>query len=249
VKAAGARRIRLMGECCVDDMALAAMDTSEGHDHTVQFASIARLLHWKGIHLGIEAFARLGNVQARYLIMGGGPELPRLKALAERLGVSGRVTFMEDSSRPEMLTLLRHCDALVHPCLANSGSMISLEAMAGGKPVICLDLGGIKLQVTDETGFRVRADTPERAISGLARAMKTVVEDRSGVRQMGLKARERVERNFTWAHRGSSLTEVYADILNGQPATIDAVASSVAPITKASTKTSQALNTSTSYSL
>ena len=37
---------------------------------------------------------------------------------------------------------------------------VILEAMAAGKPVVCLDLGGPAMQVTDETGIRIpRSDT------------------------------------------------------------------------------------------
>ena len=49
---------------------------------------------------------------------------------------------------------------LIHPSLHDSGGWVCLEAMAAGRPVICLDLGGPGLQVTEKTGIKVKASTP-----------------------------------------------------------------------------------------
>ena len=60
---------------------------------------------------------------------------------------------------------------LVHPSLHDSGGWVCLEAMAAGKPVICLDLGGPGEQVTRETGFKIPALDPDQAVKDMARAM------------------------------------------------------------------------------
>src|SRR2546430_4418443 len=42
-----------------------------------------------------------------------------------------------------------------HPSLHDSGGWVCLEAMAAGRPVICLDLGGPGYQVTEESGIKI----------------------------------------------------------------------------------------------
>lgn len=218
VKRLGARHVRLLGESCIDDEALATVENARPVEAPVQFASLTRLLHWKGVHLGLEAFARLNDPKAVYYVVGEGPERNRLIVLAHRLGIASQVLFLQDLSRNEWLRILRSCDALVHPCLSNSGSMVSLEAMAAGRPVLCLDIGGIRMQVSEDTGYRVAAGTPKEAIQGLARAMRAIAEDRVAAREMGARARARVERLFTWERRGEELHDAYREVLARLPA-------------------------------
>lgn len=218
VRALGAPKVRVMGESGVDEAALAPPELPPPNDAPVQFASLTRLLYWKGVHLGLEAFARLEDERATYWIVGEGPEQERLQEQAEALGVADRVHFRSDLSRDEWLRILRTCDALVHPCLANSGSVVSLEAMAAARPVICLDVGGIRDQVAEGTGFKVSAASPDETISGLAQAMRTIAEDRDRAREMGRRARERVQQRFTWEVRGRLLNEAYAEALKGNQA-------------------------------
>lgn len=215
VQALGAREVRVMGEAGLDELALASGTHTRAPEAPVQFATLTRLEYWKGVQLGLRAFARLDDPESIYWIVGEGTELVRLQALARELGVTDRVRFRRNLSRMDWFRILRECDALVHPCLSNTGNMISLEAMAAGRPVICLDIGAITGQVTDDTGFKIRAEDPEQAVEGLTQAMQVVVRDRDGVNRMGQRARERVERYFTWDHRARVLNDLYIEVVRG----------------------------------
>ena len=72
----------------------------------VRFISMARLLHWKGLHLGIRAFAQANLPDAEYWILGDGPERQRLQNLAELLGISDQVKFWGRLPRDESLSKL-----------------------------------------------------------------------------------------------------------------------------------------------
>lgn len=49
--------------------------------------------------------------------------------------------------------------------------------MAAGRPVICLDQGGPAMQVTEETGIKVPAPSPEQAVQELATALARLAND------------------------------------------------------------------------
>ena len=93
---------------------------------------------------------------------------------------------------------LAKCHVLVHPSLHDTGGWVCLEAMASGRPVICLDLGGPATQVTDDTGFRVPATTPEQAIAGIAAAMRQLHDDPDLRRRMSQAGAKRVMDAFCW---------------------------------------------------
>lgn len=183
----------------------------------VRFISMGRLLHWKGFHLGIRAFAEANLPDAEYWLCGEGPELQRLQALAKSLGVADRVKFWGRLPRSQSLQKLSECAALVHPSLHDSGGWVCLEAMAACRPVICLDLGGPGVQVTAETGFKVPAHTPEQAVEALAIAMQHLATDAELRLQMGTAARQRVEKFYTWDSLSRSLIQLYEDVQPRSP--------------------------------
>ena len=94
----------------------------------IRFISIGRLLHWKGFHLGLRAFASSNLQDAEYWILGDGAEFNQLQNLAKNLGISQQVKFWGKLSREETLARLKDCHVLVHPSLHDSGGWVWLEA-------------------------------------------------------------------------------------------------------------------------
>lgn len=144
----GVRRVKIFGQLGLSEEELTLLGAIiTPSQKQIVFLSLGRLLHWKGFHLGIMAFAQSDLSDAEYWIVGDGPERSRLKRLAKRLGVAGRVRFFGQLTRTEVLNLLSQCHVLVHPSLHDSGGWVCMEAMAAGRPVICPDLGGPATQV------------------------------------------------------------------------------------------------------
>ncbi|WP_265266206.1 glycosyltransferase [Spirulina subsalsa] len=168
--------------------------------------SIGRLLHWKGFHLGLQAFARADLPETiHYWLIGEGPEKRRLQKLADSLGLEQRVKFCGKLPRGEILPLLQQGLALLHPSLHESGGMVCLEAMAMGCPVICLDLGGPGLLVTPETGYKIPAVSPEQAIADLAHALTTVAQNPQQRQDLGDAAQQRVQGDYSMQAKLSKL--------------------------------------------
>lgn len=214
----GSQRVIVLSEVALNHSESEHLNAATPPDSTkFRLISIGRLLHLKGFHLGIQAFARAAAElsDAEYWIVGDGPERLRLEALASRLGVADRVRFWGALSRDETLAKLVECDVLIHPSLHDSGGWVCVEAMAAGRPVICLDLGGPALQVTDETGIKVPATTPEDAIQGLAEAIVMLGNDPSLRAHMGAAGRRRVGDQFTTEQLVRRLQRIYAEVVGG----------------------------------
>ena len=179
----------------------------------VRFISIGRLIHWKGFHLGIKAFARANLPGAEYWIVGDGAERRHLEALVAQLGIVDRVKLWGQLSRDETFRKLSECDIYVHPSLHDSGGLTCLEAMAAGRPVICLDLGGPTNQVTQETGIKVSAQDPEEAITDLAAAMVRLSNDPDLRHQLGFAGRNRVISEYLWSHKAKHYRTLYLEAI------------------------------------
>jgi glycosyltransferase involved in cell wall biosynthesis len=175
-----------------------------------RLVSLGDLLHLKGFELGLRAFAQFQQKfpQSEYWLMGEGPERKRLQRIARELGVEGSVKFWGRIPRAEVLEKLEQCDVLVHPSLHDSGGWVCLEAMAAGRPVICLDIGGPGLQVSAQTGVKVKAIAPKQAIIDMAAAMEQLAQNPELRDQMGEAGRERVRKIFAWDKKGEWLRDL-----------------------------------------
>ena len=182
-------------------------------NESIKFISIGRLLHWKGFHLGLRAFHQANLDNAEYWIVGEGSELASLQALAEELNISDRVKFWGSLPRPQTLSMLEDCHVLVHPSLHDSGGMVCMEAMAAGRPVVCLDLGGPGIQVTSKTGFKVAATTPNEAVNDMAVAMTQLAENEELRNSMSQAGKNHVRQNYSWATFGKRLNLIYSRVV------------------------------------
>jgi glycosyltransferase involved in cell wall biosynthesis len=181
----------------------------------VRFVSVGNLLAFKGFCLTLRAFAKVQGrfSQAEWWIIGDGPERDRLMRLADQLDLKAKVRFWGWMPRQEVMTRLLECDVLVYPCLRGAISMACLEAMAVGRPVICLDLGGPALQVTEETGVKVSAITPEQVVNDLMEAMLLLARNPDCRKRMGEAARRRVIEYFDWDKKGEWIRKGYQRVI------------------------------------
>ena len=180
----------------------------------IRFISMGRLLHWKGFHLGLRAFAQAALPHAEYWILGEGPALESLKALAVSLGIAEQVKFLGRLPREDCLSTLGQCHAMVHPSLHDSGGWVCLEAMAAGKPVICLNLGGPGVQVTQESGYKISPVNPDQAARDIAAAMTALATDDELRSQMGQAGQQVVREHYNWDRKILAQVQMYEHILS-----------------------------------
>jgi glycosyltransferase involved in cell wall biosynthesis len=188
-----------------------AVDLASHEQDRVRFISIGRLAHLKGFHLGLRAFARANLENADYWLIGDGPERKRLESEARTLGIAGRVVFWGWISQEEALRRLAEAHVLVHPALHDSGGGPILEAMAMERPVICLDLGGPALRVTEETGIKIPAGHPLKVEHELAAAMRRLAGDPALRDRMGRAGRQWSARTHGPEVVSAQLDAIYED--------------------------------------
>jgi glycosyltransferase involved in cell wall biosynthesis len=180
--------------------------------NSFQVVSIGRLIHWKGFELALKAFADFHRKfpASYYWIIGNGPERRRLEGLTRRLGVVESVQFFGNLHRAQVLEKLLASDVLVHPSLHDSGGWVCVEAMAAGRPVICLDVGGPAAQVSEQSGIKVPAGSPRQAVRDLAVAMEQLAQDPIRRHCLGKGARERVQKHFSWDSKSEWVKRMYS---------------------------------------
>nr|MBF0221955.1 glycosyltransferase family 4 protein [Desulfobulbaceae bacterium] len=138
-------------------------------------------------------------------VVGTGP-------LAERLSAEFReVDFLGYKSGDELITLIKEAAFVVVPSeWFENCSMVVLEAMAYGKPVIGSRIGGIPEQIEDGiSGFLVEMGNAGE----LAERMALLGNDKELRLQMGRAGREKLEREYSLAVHCKELLDIYSEVL------------------------------------
>jgi glycosyltransferase involved in cell wall biosynthesis len=109
---------------------------------------------YKGFDTLIEAMplVRRDYPTARLRIVGKGDDLPRLTALATRLGVAGSVDFLGPIDDEMLRAEYAACDLFALPSRKEGFGLVYLEAMTYGKPCIGARAGGVPEVITDAVG-------------------------------------------------------------------------------------------------
>jgi glycosyltransferase involved in cell wall biosynthesis len=147
-----------------------------------------RLLYWKGVHIAIQAFAMLLKKipNARFTIVGNGPEEARLKADALARKIKDSVDFISWLPQNNLFELYESHDLLLFPSLHDSSGGVVLEALCHGMPVVCLDLGGPKDIVTPKAGVVIKTTglNTTQVASNIANEVYNVLESPTTLTQL-----------------------------------------------------------------
>ena len=166
--------------------------------------TVGRLIARKGQAYLVEAMpllAAAGHADAHLVIVGEGPERPRLEALIHALGLSERVTLTGRISDEALQDYYKTCQIFVLPAIVDDTGdtemlgMVSLEAMRYRKPVVATSVGGIADIVQDNvTGLLVQQRDP----GALAVAIHNLLNDPSRATELGDAGYQFAHDHFSW---------------------------------------------------
>jgi len=122
------------------------------------------------------------------------------------LGLKDHIKFMGYISNPEMA--YNRGWVVVQPSMSEGAPIAVIEAMACGKPVVATDVGGVS-EILGDAGILV----PPRNPRALARGILKVLSDEELARELGLRARMRVLREFPMSRIVGEYREIYHDLI------------------------------------
>ena len=161
-------------ECVVGTVG--RLTTVKGHDIMIQ---TARLL-------------KNENVDCKFLIVGDGPLMLKLKALAQTLGIEKEVILA--GQRDDVYDLINAMDIFLLPSLHEGIPMVLLESLALGCPVIASRVGGIPEIVSHgKEGLLVEPGRVEE----LKENVSLLIKDRTYADKLSKAGRQRVEEVFS----------------------------------------------------
>jgi glycosyltransferase involved in cell wall biosynthesis len=124
----------------------------------IKLGAAARLYPVKGLAIVLHAVAKLRRaLDVELDVAGAGPELARLRSVAERLSLSDKVTF--HGAVNDMPAFYASVDCLLHTPITEAFGLVALEAAAHGCPVVAAGVDGLAEAVADGVTGRLIAPT------------------------------------------------------------------------------------------
>ncbi|HLP89472.1 MAG TPA: glycosyltransferase family 4 protein [Nostocaceae cyanobacterium] len=149
----------------------------------------------------------LVKVPDLHLAVVGKPDGSPFPDLAANLGIEERVHFL--GYRRDIAEIMRAVDLFVFPSRYEACTLVLLEAMASGLPVITATATGGAELVTPEAGI-VLADTDN--IQALAEALSLLSSDRLLLQNMGTAARTLAEQH-SWKKMAQTYMDLFEELM------------------------------------
>ncbi len=168
--------------------------------------------YFKGVDVLIRCMRLIDEADVKLLVVGDGDLRPRYAALAQELGLGGRVIFCGRVSDEQLPAHYALCDLGVLPSttMGEAFGLVLLEAMACGRPVIASNLPGVRSVVSDgENGL---LSTPGDG-DELAAKIRLLLGDPARRQAMGRRGRAKVEVKYAWPRINARLEQVYREVL------------------------------------
>ncbi len=177
-------------------------------DGIVDFVFVGRLSYDKGVDILLDAFRRYHseNRHTRLTLIGDGI----LKHTIDDDNDDGAIRWVGTVPHYRVPQLLQRADVFVIPQNIGGLGLSVLEAMSCGLPVITTAIGETKRLLGEDEGVLVEPHSVDAVVD----AMRVLAEDEQMRRRMGLRCRQKIEREYSWAHQIGQLERVYNTVVS-----------------------------------
>jgi len=147
----------------------------------------------------------------RWALIGDGPFRPAIERVAETAGLASRMIIAGRVHDDELHAWYEAADLFVHPTLYEGSSLVTLEAMAHGRPIVATRAGGLPDKVTPgDNGWLVDPDRPDQLAEAVSQALHLPP---AALAAMGHASRARVERDFAWPVIAGRMIDLYRRLI------------------------------------
>lgn len=183
-----------------------------------------RLIPLKAVDVAITAIYKMKNREkVEFSIIGKGFLRKELEERVRVLGLEGQIKFEGELPREQVLIRLKNADIFLFPSLKEGGTWALMEAMAAGLPCVCMNISGMHVITDDECAIRIEPQqSREQTAVQMAAALDYLMENPARSEMMGMKARERIKREFTWEAKEKFIVAQMKQLEGRKNASLDA---------------------------
>jgi len=137
---------------------------------------------WTGLHIARKALnlALKGlnhldkDLNWELNVLGNGEKTQQWQSEAQSLGIAPQCHFHGWLPRQDALEVMRTSHILLITSLRDLTSTVTIEALALGLPIICLDHCGFSHVITPECGIKIPVHSPKQVTTDIAKAITKI---------------------------------------------------------------------------
>lgn len=165
----------------------------------------------KALNLALKALARISpDVKWELHILGEGKRSAAWQLLARKLGIDAYCHFYGWLPREQALQVMQKAHCMLITSLRDLTSTVTVEALALGLPIICLDHCGFAGVVDDTCGIKIAVTTPDEVVAAMAKAVEQLAQDENRRQALAWGALQRA-RNYSWVEKGRGVDAIYRE--------------------------------------
>lgn len=172
------------------------------------FLILGRLIKVKGIDVAIKAFGKLKSHNAKFLIVGDGPERKNLKNLVTKMCLDKNIFFLPKTTLPENYFSIS--DAFLMTSNYESFGQTILEAMSSELPIIGFKADDVNIKTATEEIIddSINGFLCENSVQDLTNTMQKVMSlSEIEKRKIGKLNRHKVIDSYSWKNFAKSILE------------------------------------------
>lgn len=210
IPAAYAMKARLFTDVAAD---ISTVQSTNGrrNDAVTEFITVGRLDAWRGFDLVVEAFALAvkQNDNIRLNIVGDGKEKSHLLALIDKYKMGDKISVAGNVSMEVYKDMMNRADVVVNSALKEGAVTVSFDAMAMGKPLVCLDTAGFSRYFTDDYAVVIPMGKRSAVIDNIQKAMLRLTDPALRY-EFGAKAVISAQ-SCSWKKHGEIIRDLFTD--------------------------------------
>ena len=130
---------------------------NQNKEKKLKIVFLGRLIYWKGIYMILDILNKIDkSIKYKMFFIGEGNELNKILSFKKKF--PNIDIEIKSINNKRVIKFLSDKDILLFPSYRESGGLAILEAIKAGVKVICLDLGGPKLLVDENNGYKINIE-------------------------------------------------------------------------------------------
>jgi len=173
---------------------------------------VGRLVPLKNLELLLKAVAHLKDKlpKINLIIVGDGPLYAKLKSYAEELQILDYVRFEGGQPREKIYNYFQNADIFILPSATEGFSIVILEALAAGKPVISTKVGiAPEIIKHKENGILIEAGD----LNALEKYIYLLLTDNNLMRKISVNARKTIGIKYNWQEIAGKTKGIYQQLV------------------------------------
>jgi glycosyltransferase involved in cell wall biosynthesis len=179
------------------------------HSDKLELIFVGGLVPYKACDMALRAAAPLLRAgQARFTIVGDGPERTGLEQVTKSLGIERVVAFCGMLRHAETMQRLGAADVLVFPSVHEFGGAVVFEALAMGVVPVVVDYGGPGDIVHPEVGFKVPLTNENDVVLQIEAILAKLARHPDLLQRLRQQGMRYARESLSWDAKAQTMTEI-----------------------------------------